>query len=69
MLTLIQAGADNIQDKDGWTGLFLAAGSAWSGQIEVVETLISERADLNRQNKAGYTALDWASERGNNAVV
>ena len=64
---LLEKGAEaNIQDEDGWTALYWAAGS---GHGAVVETLLEKGADVNIQNKDGWTALHWAAKNGHGAVV
>jgi len=39
-----------------------------TGNLEEVKKLINAGADVNA-NKAGWTALQWASEKGNTEVI
>ena len=55
---LLKAGADpNIQDKfNNWTALMNLA--IWSGDTDLMETLVEAGADINAKNNDGQTALD-----------
>ena len=39
------------------------------GYKEIVDLLIKSKADLNVQNKYGYTALIWASQTGQKEIT
>lgn len=39
--------------------------AAWSGDVECLKILLNNGADINCQNRHGYSPLHWASIRGN----
>src|SRR5438045_2000145 len=64
-----QAGADvNAKDEDGCTALMLGAGSDHAF-LGVVQTLLQQHADANRQDATGHSALMLASARGLTEIV
>ena len=50
----------NEKDKDGFTALMVAV--KIKAPIEIIETLLSEGADINAEDDWAYTALDHAVE-------
>jgi len=65
---LIAKGADvnAVDTESGSTPLHHAAG--W-GRKEVVELLLTKKADPNRRNKAGQTPLDLAISNNQTEVI
>ena len=43
--------------------------AAWTGDVEKVQQLIEQGADVNDRNKEGKTALNLAREEGNTDIV
>ena len=66
--TLIKAGADvnAIDGTEGFTPLMMAAGL---GQAEIVEILLSNKADITKQDEDQETAMDHARNAGHEAIV
>jgi ankyrin repeat protein len=56
----------NVQNKDKWTALMLAAAK---GHVGVVRLLVEAKADLNVQDKRGRTALTVAIRSRSNEVA
>ena len=56
----------DVQDKDGWTPLYLAS---IRGALEVVRLLLERGADVKVKDKNGETALQEVAARGYNKVV
>ena len=65
---LLAAGAEPDKYKDSWDDTALNE-AARLGRDSTVSILIQHGADINRQNKNGYTALHRAAASGQNAVV
>jgi hypothetical protein len=63
---LLQRTDVNVQDKDGYTPLFLATRSQ---NVQMIAVLISKGADVNMKNKLGNTPLHEAVRRANLAIV
>jgi ankyrin repeat protein len=63
---LLQATDVNVQDKDGYTPLFLAIRSE---NMQMIGVLISKGADVNMKNKLGNTPLYEAVRRANLVMV
>jgi ankyrin repeat protein len=63
---LLQRTDVNVQDKDGYTPLFLATRS---GHIPIIKALINRGANVNAQNKLGNTPLYEAVRRANLPIV
>jgi ankyrin repeat protein len=59
----------NLRDIDGGTALIIASEFSDTSGKEIVEALISAGADLNIQNKDGYTALMTATFYHNQETV
>ena len=55
-----------MQDADGDTALH---GAAESGNIEIINLLLTKGADIELKNKAGGTPLMWAAVYGNEQAV
>ncbi|KAF5931285.1 hypothetical protein HYC85_032158 [Camellia sinensis] len=51
----------NSADEEGWAPLQFAASS---GNVEIVEILLSSEADVNLKNNGGRTALHYAASKG-----
>ncbi|CAL5422705.1 unnamed protein product [Camellia sinensis] len=51
----------NSADEEGWAPLQFAASS---GNVEIVEILLSSGADVNLKNNGGRTALHYAASKG-----
>ena len=51
--------ADATRDRDGRTALHYAA---FEGQVEAIERLIREGADVDAQDDRGYTPLHFAAQ-------
>ncbi|KAF5948842.1 hypothetical protein HYC85_014799 [Camellia sinensis] len=51
----------NSADEEGWAPLQFAASS---GNVEIVEILLSNEADVNLKNNGGRTALHYAASKG-----
>lgn len=66
--TLIKAGADvnAIDGTEGFTPLMMAAGL---GQAEIVEILLSNKANITKQDEDQETAIDHARNAGHEAIV
>lgn len=66
--TLIKAGADvnAIDGTEGFTPLMMAAGL---GQAEIVEILLSNKANITKQDEDHETAIDHARNAGHEAIV
>ncbi|MEC7409742.1 MAG: ankyrin repeat domain-containing protein [Planctomycetota bacterium] len=66
--TLIKAGADvnAIDGTEGFTPLMMAAGL---GQAEIVEILLSNKANITKQDEDKETAIDHARNAGHEAIV
>lgn len=57
-------GADiNSQAADGATALYEACKN---GHVEIVEFLLSQKADANKPGKTGLLPIHIAAQRGNN---
>jgi ankyrin repeat protein len=63
---LLQRTDVNVQDKDGYSPLFLATRSE---NIPIIEALINRGANVNARNKLGNTPLYEAVRRANLAMV
>lgn len=64
---LLDAGVDiDIEDTNGTTPLLL---SCWFSRTETSLYLIARGADPSQRDARGRTCLDWAIERGDDAVV
>ena len=64
---LVKAKADvNASSNNGQTALMAAAST---GNIDQLERLLDEGADLQAKDKKERTALDWAKERKRHKVV
>jgi len=62
----------NAQDHDGNTALILAASYNYpkeQGSIKIVQWLIAQGADVNKQNITGTSALMKAAQQGNPYIV
>lgn len=65
---LVKKGA-NLQilnTNKRWTALHLAA---WAGSLVIVEILISNGADIDAQDRQGYTAQHFALQAGHGGIV
>ncbi|THG19101.1 hypothetical protein TEA_025864 [Camellia sinensis var. sinensis] len=51
----------NNADEEGWAPFQFAASS---GNVEIVEILLSSRVDVNLKNNGGRTALHYAASKG-----
>ncbi|CAL5321672.1 unnamed protein product [Camellia sinensis] len=51
----------NSADEEGWAPLQFAASS---GNVKIVEILLSSKADVNLKNNGGRTALHYAASKG-----
>jgi uncharacterized protein len=56
----------NARDKDGVTALILASATV---NLDVVQTLIAEGADVNAKNNGKAAALSLAKSLGHNDVA
>ncbi len=64
---LIVNGADmNAQDDQGWTPLMVAA---FSGQLPIVQLLLSKGASVHAVDNRGNSALTWAKIRKQDAIA
>jgi ankyrin repeat protein len=65
---LVNSGANiNFQDPEmGWTALIW---SAKEGHIQNTRVLLAAGADKTIQDRAGKTALSWATERKQSAII
>lgn len=64
---LIRKGAEvDVVDKDGFTPLYLAVCNYRGEQnmLNIINTLVSIGADLNRKNAAGVSAIYYAKHLG-----
>jgi ankyrin repeat protein len=77
VILLLDKGADvNARTTDRWVGRYARRGgvaplhmAAYSGRLEVVTTLIARGAKLNPRDGWGFSALHYAVQGGNAAVV
>jgi len=64
---LLEHGADvNVQDKDGWTPLYVAS---MNGALEDLRVLLEHGADVEAKDNDGKTALQVAAKYGYNEIV
>jgi len=56
----------NAEKASGWTALFEAIENS---NVEMIQLLLKKGADKNAKLSTGQTALQFASELGNNAVI
>jgi hypothetical protein len=64
MIRAIKSGADvNLQWNCGTTPLICLCKSEDLPNIEMIDLLLTNNADLNWQDEDGYTALHWAVDR------
>lgn len=64
---LLKLGADpNLAENAGWTPLHIAA---WKWHLKDVELLLGGGANVNQENKLGFTALALAKRSGKTKVV
>ncbi|KAK1721216.1 ankyrin repeat-containing domain protein, partial [Colletotrichum acutatum] len=55
-----------INTNKRWTALHLAA---WTGSLVILEMLIENGADVDAQDRQGYTALHVALQEGHGGIV
>ena len=66
---MVEAGMPvDITDGYGWTALITAA-AAINNRTDVVRCLLDKGADVNKQNRRGWTALHWASLNNHTDVM
>ncbi len=64
---LLESGADlNATSRIGLTPLIMAA---ITGRVEIIRTLLDRGADATHTDDKGKTALDWATDRKNEAAI
>ena len=64
---LLSKGANvNLRGIDGKTALMFAAGG---GHVEIMETLLTFKADIHIKSDLDFTALDFAKDSENSAAI
>mmetsp|Transcript_8993 Transcript_8993/g.23858 ORF Transcript_8993/g.23858 Transcript_8993/m.23858 type:complete len:132 (-) Transcript_8993:562-957(-) len=66
---LLAAGGSPEKHEDGFTADVCVHAAANKGRKEILQLLIDHKANVNRQNKLGSTALHCAAGYGYDAVV
>jgi uncharacterized protein len=65
---LISAGA-NVNERESWRGQSPLMWAAGEGNLEVVELLVANNADITARSKRGFTPLHFAAREGKTAIV
>ena len=68
ILHLIYNGA-NVTGEFGVAKSTPMLWAGWSGDIECLKILLNNGADINAQNRHGYSPIHWASIRGNTKAL
>ena len=65
---LIEAGA-NVNERESWRGQSALMWAAGEGNLEVVELLVRNNADIAARSERGFTPLLFAAREGKTATV